>query len=75
MQLAVYEGRDRRQPHDNIEDIAVNGWNMYMTPEQAAYGLELFEDTIENSPTKDDSTTSKKYVDISGFSFLKEANK
>ena len=34
MQMAVYEGRDRREPHDNIKDIDINGWNMYMTPEQ-----------------------------------------
>ena len=75
MQMAVYEGRNRREPHDNIQDIVINGWNMYMTPEQAAYGLELFENTIENSPPKSDSTTSEKYVDLSNFSFLSREEK
>lgn len=73
MQLAVYEGRDRRIPHDSIEDIVINGWNMYMTPEEAAYGIDLFEEYVKDAKELDypDSTYSSKYVDVSTFSFLK----
>ena len=41
--LAEYEGRDRRVPHDEMPPPAMLGWNMYMPPEQAARGIELFE--------------------------------
>ena len=73
MQLAVYEGRDRRVPHDSITDIDINGWNMYMTPEEAAYGIDLLEDYIDQAKEFDypDCTYSSKYVDVSSFSFLK----
>jgi len=35
---ARYEGRDHV-----VDDIEINGWNMYMTPEQAARGLTLLQ--------------------------------
>ena len=28
------------------------GWNMYMTPEQAARGIELFEKILDDNPKK-----------------------
>lgn len=62
--LAVYEGRDRRVPHDSIDDISILGWNMYMPPEQAARGIELFEKTPD---TNDDTGGSWKYADISDY--------
>ena len=68
MQKAVYEGRDRRQLHDEINDIDILGWNMYMTPEAAGYGLELF-DTYESLPDID-TTSSEKYNDISSYSIF-----
>lgn len=73
MQLAVYEGRDRRIPHDSIEDIVINGWNMYMTPEEAAYGIDLFEEYVKKAKELNfpDCTYSSKYVDVSTYSFLK----
>lgn len=63
--LAVYEGRNRRIDHDSIDDISILGWNMYMPPEQAARGIELFDRTAE---TNDDTGGSWKYADISGYS-------
>lgn len=62
--LAVYEGRDRRVPHDSIDDISLLGWNMYMPPEQAARGIQLFDKTAE---TNDDTGGSWKYADISDY--------
>ena len=63
--LAEYEGRDRRVPHDEMPPPAMVGWNMYMPPEQAARGLELFAGTKEHN---DDSGGSWKYKDISNYS-------
>ncbi len=67
--LAVYEGRDRRVPHDSIDDISILGWNMYMPPEQAARGIELFNRTAE---ANDDTGGSWKYEDISGYTAWNE---
>ena len=55
---ARYEGRGEVLYHqDNIKSI---GWNMYMTPEQAARGLIMLmaypkhaEDQIEEPPYRD----------------------
>ena len=40
------------------------GWNMYMTPEQAARGLELFERIKDDNPDQESSGTCK---DLSQF--------
>ena len=70
MYLAVYEGRDRRKNHDSIDDLETLGWNMYMTPEQAAYGLELYEDYCKHNH-HEDVAYSKKYNDLSKFKIFK----
>lgn len=51
---------------DPISDI---GWNMYMTPEQAARGLELFEKILDNNPDQESSGTCK---DLSKLPFYNE---
>ena len=55
---ARYEGRSEVRYHD--DEIEINGWNMYMTPEQAARGLMLMQnypehvpDLLEDPPYKD----------------------
>ena len=55
---ARYEGRAEVQYHD--DEIEINGWNAYMTPEQAARGLMLMqnypedvEDLPEDPPYRD----------------------
>ena len=63
---AVYEGRDRRQNHNLINDLEMLGWNMYMTPEEAAYGIDLFESYKNNKEFKD-VASSEKYKDLSKF--------
>ena len=45
---------------NEIEDIFdMIGWNMYMTPEQAARGLELFEKIGDDNPDQESSGTCK----------------
>ena len=46
------------------DEIKSLGWNMYMTPEQAARGLELFERLEDDNPDQESSGTCK---DLSSF--------
>lgn len=61
---ARYEGRNERVPHDLMDEPTVLGWNMYMPPEQAARGLEIFESLPE---VNKDSGGSWKYKDLSKY--------
>ena len=63
-----FDGRSER-PLDKQGDIKLCGWNMYLTPEQAARGLLLFE-TIKdiNLP---DLKRKKPYPDLSKLSVFK----
>ena len=74
MYKAVYEGRDRRQNHNDIDDLEIMGWNMYMTPEQASYGIVLFDNYIKQDFIED-CTSSKKYKDLSKFPIFKNIEK
>ena len=52
---------------DNIKSI---GWNMYMTPEQAARGLELFEKKIkDDNPDQESSGSSKDLSKLNIYTF------
>ena len=62
-----------RHPHQDIlykdELFDQIGWNMYMPPEQAARGIELFDKT----PTiNDDCGGSWKYKDLTEFDIFKK---
>jgi len=61
---ARYEGRNNREAHDSIDDIWILGWNYYMPPEQAGYGIELFNKLPEKN---DDTGGSWKYKDLSSY--------
>ncbi len=65
---AEYEGRDRRVPHDEMPEPTICGWNMYMPPEQAAKGIELFKSINEENP---DCGGSYKYKDLSGYKMFR----
>lgn len=41
LRAAAYCGR--KPPHYRVEDVDMEGWNLYMTPEKAARGLHLLE--------------------------------
>lgn len=69
--VARYEGRhmDKLYKDDSFDMI---GWNMYMTPEQAAEGLELFKDISDHN---DDLETSGMHKDLSEFPMYERANR
>ena len=62
-----YEGRTENiSYHEDIIDE--EGWNMYMTPEQAARGLVLLTDHPQNSP---DLIEDPPYRDVTEFNLFK----
>ena len=63
---ARYEGRDITIPYDD-DQINMLGWNMYMPPEQAAYGIKLF---LKSKPHNDDCGGNWKYPDCRNYKFL-----
>ena len=69
--VARYEGRhiDKLYKDDTFDMI---GWNMYMPPEQAAEGLELFKSI--NAWNKD-LETSGIHKDLSQFPIYEKANR
>ena len=69
--IVRYEGRhtDRLYKDDSFDMI---GWNMYMTPEQAAEGLELFKNINDFN---EDLETSGTHKDLSVFSIYENANR
>jgi dTDP-4-amino-4,6-dideoxygalactose transaminase len=66
-----YEGRhmDKMYADDNFDTI---GWNMYMTPEQAAVGLDLFDGIADHN---DDTESSGTHKDLSEFPIYERANR
>ena len=64
---ARYEGRHEKLYHeDNITEM---GWNMYMTPQEAAHGLAL----MQNIPLhNDDLKEENGYRDLTEFSLFKK---
>ncbi len=58
---------DGRNPVPLLEDdFTMLGWNMYMTPEQAARGIQLFE-VIRNKGLPDLNVKDQGYPDLSKF--------
>lgn len=66
---AEYEGRDRRVPHDEMPEPTIMGWNMYMPPEQAARGIEIFDNLQD---LNEDCGGSWKYKDLSHYEMWKK---
>ena len=63
LKKARYDGRDLSVSYavDNIKSV---GWHMYMTPEQAYFGLKLlkkFKDVTPNRATNQTYKNIKKY--------------
>lgn len=59
---ARYEGRSEKFYKD--DSIAELGWNMYMTPQEAAHGLCLLQNYPENVPDQDEPNG---YRDLTEF--------
>jgi dTDP-4-amino-4,6-dideoxygalactose transaminase len=64
---ARYEGRSEvLYHHDNIQQL---GWNMYMTPQEAAHGLALMQNM---PPFNADLGEHNGYRDLTEFDFFKK---
>lgn len=61
IRCASFEGRHVEVPYDN-DKIDFLGWNMYMTPEDAARGILIFDQLPEHN---EDVCDYKHYCDIS----------
>jgi dTDP-4-amino-4,6-dideoxygalactose transaminase len=64
---ARYEGRSAKMYHE--DDIDSLGWNMYMTPQQAAHGLALMQNIVEHNP---DLPEGNGYRDLTEFKVFKQ---
>ncbi len=65
LKLARFDGREE-EPLEEMKEPTVIGWNMYLTPEQAARGLMLFQ-TIKNKDLHDLDANKQGYPDLSKF--------
>lgn len=62
-----YEGRGEVMYHE--DEIDINGWNAYMSPEQAARGLMLMQNYPEHVP---DIPENPPYRDLTEFPLFKD---
>ena len=69
--VARYEGRHMENLYKD-DYFEVIGWNMYMPPEQAAEGLELFKGISEYN---DDLESSGVHKDLSLYPIYEKANR
>ena len=68
LKKARFDGRDEVPlGEDNLSMI---GWNMYMTPEQAVRGIQLFS-TIDQKGLEDLETDKQGYPDLSKYAIYK----
>lgn len=67
---ARYEGRGQVNYKD--DDITSLGWNMYMTPQQAAHGLALMQNYPKDAP---DLGEENGYRDLTEFTVFKKYKK
>jgi dTDP-4-amino-4,6-dideoxygalactose transaminase len=63
---ARYEGRSEKLYHE--DDITTMGWNMYMTPQEAAHGLSLMQNISWDNP---DLGENNGYRDLREFTIFK----
>lgn len=62
LKLASYDGRDLNTPYTDENHLRMLGYHMYMTPEDAARGIILMDQTPEEN---EDTGNSNTYVDVS----------
>tara|TARA_Y100000996_G_C22531529_1_gene646632 strand:- start:1180 stop:1830 length:651 start_codon:yes stop_codon:yes gene_type:complete len=63
LKKARYDGRNLKVNYKN-DDFKSAGWHMYMTPEQAFYGLKLFQKFKDLNPNK---ANHKSYKSIKKY--------
>lgn len=69
LKKARFDGRDEVPLQQ--DEFTMLGWNMYMTPEQAVRGLQLFS-VIKNKVLPDLDVQSQQYPDLSKFRVYRE---
>lgn len=69
LKLSSYDGRDLSTPYDDRSHVKQLGWHFYMTPEDAARGLLLFNKIALQSP---DSMTWQNYPDLTQVPVIHE---
>ena len=67
LKKARYEGRSEKFYKE--DDIDMLGWNMYMTPQQAAHGLALMQNYPKHNP---DNIEVNGYRDLTEFNVFKK---
>jgi dTDP-4-amino-4,6-dideoxygalactose transaminase len=67
LKMARYEGRSEKLYHD--DNITEMGWNMYMTPQEAAHGLALMQNISWENPDLDENNG---YRDLREFKLFKD---
>ena len=67
LKRARYEGRSEKMYHEDFIDEG--GYNMYMTPQQAAHGLALMQNMQLHN---DDLEEQNGYKDVTEFSLFKD---
>lgn len=73
LRLARFDGRDECDLSEQ-ERFTVLGWNMYMTPEQAARGLLLFG-TVRHQDLPDLPVAAQRYPDLSQSGIFMQVEK
>jgi dTDP-4-amino-4,6-dideoxygalactose transaminase len=61
LKLMSYDGRDLTVPYDDENHIKTMGYHMYMTPEDAARGILLMDQTPE---INEDACNHTNYMDV-----------
>lgn len=69
LKLASYDGRDLTKPYDKDRPPFL-GWHFYMTPEDAARGILLFDKLTEKGQSFDDTATHRNYTDLRTYEVL-----
>lgn len=64
LKKARHDGRDLSTPYDHSSHVTQLGWHFYMTPEDAARGLYLYEQLPQVNP---DSYSSSYYPDLKNW--------
>jgi len=67
LKKARYEGRSEGVRYQD-DDIDMLGWNMYMTPQQAAHGLTLMQNFPKDNP---DLPEDPPYRDLTEFTIFR----
>lgn len=74
LKKARYEGRTAGYQYHN-DDVEFLGWNMYMTPQQAAHGLALMQNFPQDNPDIPENPPYKCLDEFTVFKNLKIINK